>query len=102
MGLPMSTVNIGHEVLPVQQPLLLSGGTVPPLNVFHNPIWMNQNKPEEQQINLEQLSQLNKQLDAQLYKLNPMMQQQQMQQQSNLFNNRLSQISSISEYSNPA
>jgi hypothetical protein len=77
MGLPMQTANIGHEVLSVQQPLLLSGGTIPPLNVFHNPIWMNQNKPEGQQYNMEHLSQLNKQLDEQLYNLNPMIQQQQ-------------------------
>ena len=71
MNISLQTASIGHEMLPVQQPILLSGGAVPPLNVFHNPIWMNQQKPEENPMDIEHLSQLSKQLDEELNKLKP-------------------------------
>ena len=75
MNMQIQTSSIGHEMLPVQQPILLSGGAVPPFNVFHNPIWMNQQKPEENPMDIEHLSQISKQLDEELYKLKPMMRQ---------------------------
>jgi hypothetical protein len=90
----VQTANIGNEVLPVQQPILLQGGALPPLNVFHNPIWMtgqgrddngmyrgapnqlsNGIPSSEQMKNLERLNQLNKQLDDELYKLKPVLSQ---------------------------
>lgn len=83
----VQTANIGNEVLPVQQPILLQGGILPPLNVFHNPVWMtNQqegmmdpramNNPQANQMqNLQRLNQLNRQLDDELYKLKPILNQ---------------------------
>lgn len=68
-------------MLPMQQPVLLTGGSLPPLNVFHNPVWMNSNKAEEgynpndpaQMQAIQRLSQLNRELDDELSKLKPMM-----------------------------
>jgi len=59
---------IGSDVSPVQQPILINGGELPPVNVFHNPLWMNSNKPEEanQSKSIEKLNDLNAQLDAEL------------------------------------
>jgi glutaredoxin 2 len=67
-------------MLPLQQPILLAGGSLPALNVFHNPVWMS-GKPEETQVNqvqnLERLNMLNKQLDEELNKYKPLMNNQQ-------------------------
>lgn len=66
---------IPNEMLPLQQPVLLAGGSLPALNVFHNPVWMT-GKPEEaktNQMNLERLSMLNKQLDEELSKYKPLL-----------------------------
>ncbi len=65
---------VQNEMLPLQQPILLAGGSLPALNVFHNPVWMS-GKPEENQANqmsIERLSMLNKQLDEELGKYKPM------------------------------
>jgi len=65
-------------MLPLQQPILLAGGSLPPLNVFHSPVWMS-GKPEDQASqmqNLERLSFLNKQLDEELNKYKPLLNNQ--------------------------
>lgn len=76
--IPMTTATIGNEILPVQQPILLQGGSLPPLNVFHNPVWMNTARAEDTfnaNINdpatLQRLNDLNKQLDEELSRLRP-------------------------------
>ena len=52
-----------------QNPILLSGGDLPPLNVFHNPIWVQQ--PQNESLSkLQKLDYLNKQLDDELKKVN--------------------------------
>ena len=66
---------VPNEMLPLQQPILLAGGSLPALNVFHNPVWMS-GKPEEtqaNQMNIERLSMLNRQLDEELNKFKPML-----------------------------
>lgn len=61
---------------PIQQPIMLSGGNLPALNVYHNPVWV-QGKPENnnnnQIQNYERLNFLNSQLDEELKKYNSMM-----------------------------
>ena len=60
------------DIVPIQQPIMLSGGNLPPLNVFHNPVWVS-GKPENNQIqNYERLNFLNNQLDEELKKYNSM------------------------------
>jgi hypothetical protein len=58
-----------------QQPILVNGGELPPINVFHNPLWMSSNRPEEsnQEININKLSEMNAQLDAELTKYKKML-----------------------------
>jgi len=72
---------LNSDIMPVQQPILLQGGALPPLNVFHNPVWMsssksedsfNQNDPAQMQ-SLQRLNELNKELDEELHKLKPNM-----------------------------
>jgi len=67
---------VPNEMLPLQQPILLAGGSMPALNVFHNPVWMS-GKPEDSQANqmqnIERLSMLNKQLDEELTKYKPLL-----------------------------
>lgn len=76
-----------NPVLPasIQQPILLQGGALPPLNVLHNPIWMNASKGDDTFSNfsnfnpndpsqlqaLQRLNMLNKELDEELHKLKP-------------------------------
>ena len=77
----LTTATIGNEVLPVQQPILLQGGSLPPLNVFHNPVWMNSARTEEtfnanfndpnDPATIQRLNDLNKQLDDELSKIRP-------------------------------
>lgn len=66
-------------MMPLQQPILLAGGSLPALNVFHNPVWMS-GKPEEVQgnqiQNLQRLNILNKQLDEELNKYKPLLNNQ--------------------------
>ena len=59
---------------------MLSGGSLPPLNVYHNPVWMSGKSEDSQQPqnlnqmqNYERLNFLNKQLDEELNKYNSMM-----------------------------
>lgn len=70
---------IPNEILPLQQPILLAGGSMPPMNVFHNPVWMS-GKPEDNQANqmqnIERLSMLNRQLDEELNKYKPLLNSQ--------------------------
>jgi hypothetical protein len=70
-------------MLPMQQPILLSGGQLPPLNVYHSPVWVNSNKavdglnpndPSQLQT-LQRLNQLNKELDQELNKIKPILSQ---------------------------
>lgn len=65
---------MNKELLPVQQPIVINGGDLPPLNVFHNPVWMNSSKAEEQSQNaaISKLAQMNAQLDAELQKYRKM------------------------------
>jgi hypothetical protein len=63
----------------------LQGGALPPLNVFHNPIWMNSKGEDSFNLNmnnfnpndpaqlqaLQRLNLLNKELDEELHKLKP-------------------------------
>ena len=76
----MQNGEMQNENIPVQQPIMLEGGSLPPLNVFHNPVWMsgkpedgqqqqnpNQMNPNQMQ-NYERLNFLNKQLDDELNK----------------------------------
>lgn len=59
---------MNKELLPVQQPIIINGGDLPPLNVFHNPVWMKSSKVEEESQNaaINKLAQMNAQLDAEL------------------------------------
>jgi len=70
---------VQNEMLPLQQPILLAGGSLAPLNVFHDPVWMS-GKPEDVQANqiqnLQRLSMLNKQLDEELNKYKPLLNNQ--------------------------
>jgi hypothetical protein len=78
-----------NEMLPIEQPILLNGGSLAPVNVFHNPVWIP-GKPEDAQANhiqnLERLSLLNKQLDEELNKFKPMMNNNQMQGYNSNYN----------------
>jgi len=73
--IPQNTMmqNGVNGMMPVQNPILLNGGDLPPLNVFHNPIWVNQQQ-QQQQIDpmskLQNLNYINKQLDEELKKVN--------------------------------
>ena len=53
----------------VSSPSLLSGGDLSPLNVFHDPIWSNQQQNDPMS-KLQKLDFLNKQLDDELNKSN--------------------------------
>ena len=85
---------------PLQQPIMLSGGNLPPLNVFHNPVWMNgksennqqQQNPNQMQ-NYERLNFLNSQLDEELKKYNSMMNSKEAEnpQQEFMNNNSMNQ-----------
>lgn len=92
-------------MIPIQQPIMLQGGNLPPLNVFHNPVWM-QGKPEENQQlqnpnpnqmqNFERLNFLNRQLDEELKKYNSMVlnkdsDNQMSQQPQGYMNNNMNQ-----------
>jgi len=58
-----------NGMLQAQNPILLNGGDLPPLNVFHNPIWVNQQQADPMS-KLQSLNYLNKQLDEELKKVN--------------------------------
>lgn len=63
--------SIGTKVLPVQQPILINGGELAPVNVFHEPLWMSSSKSEDSNVNTQsvmKLSELNAQLDMELEK----------------------------------
>ena len=63
----------------MQQPVLLDGGSLSPMNAFYNPVWMNSPKGEDgfnpndpaQLQTLQRLSELNRELDEQLVKIKP-------------------------------
>jgi hypothetical protein len=63
-------LNSNNNMIPAQNPILLSGGDLPPLNVFHNPIWVNP-QSNDPLAKLQKLDYLNKQLDEELRKVNP-------------------------------
>lgn len=65
---------IGSEISQMQQPILIDGGNLPPINVFHNPLWMDSNKSEDsdQTMSINKLNSLNAQLDSELNKYKQM------------------------------
>merc|ERR1712032_1582502 len=48
-GNEMQQPGMQKDIIPVQQPVMLAGGSLPPLNVYHNPVWMSGNPEESQQ-----------------------------------------------------
>ncbi len=98
----MQTAMIGNEVLPMQQPIFLEGGSLQPLNVYHKPVWMNSkdgiesnnsnnnlnsnnnsnnnnnnsnNAQNAQLAAIQRLNQINSELDQELNKIKPILSQ---------------------------
>ena len=74
------------------QPIVANGVELPPVNVFHNPIWLNSNKSEDsnEEVNIQKLNEMNAKLDFELNKFKSFILESQMKGSNlnrNNFNN---------------
>lgn len=71
------------------QPIVANGIELPPVNVFHNPIWLNSNKSEEsnEEANIQKLNEMNAKLDFELNKFKSFILETQLKGNNGNFNN---------------
>ena len=63
---PVSQQIIGRDSLPLQQPIVMNGGSFPPLNVMHKPVFMFENNQmsQEEALKLGTLQKLDSDLSS--------------------------------------